>query len=603
MQKQRILILGGGIAGLTAAYHLTETPARRERYQVTILQQGWRLGGQAASGRGANGRIEEHGLHLLLGFYENAFSLMRAVYQELARPASAPIATWRHAFDTIDAVTMHESIEGDLSPWVMSFPKNSRTPGDGGLLLGPSDYLRMLPGAAQLLSKSLLSSWRSKSTKQLKRRSSYVLNLIQAVTRGMAADRVLSRGFDSIDDEDFGEWLARHGARPEVVRSAIIKTAYDLVFAAPKSDNPSSGLAAGVGLRFYLRALFGYKGSIGWPMRAGTGDILIAPLYELLKRRGVLFQFFHRVRELHLDEDNSELRGVTLGVQARTNKEYQPLVEINGLPSWPAAPCWEQLTDAERWRSESFEASHNQHLDAEVKTLKRGEDFDQAVLAVSVGAVPFLCPRLKALPRWASMFSYVKTAATICVQTWSSEAGDEAAPLMGNSGLPTLGGVGDMSRLLQREQWPDEVKHVLHACHRIEDDEYEREHSRALDGVKRLARSWVEQGGSRMIPAVSGATPRWEGLFDQQSRAGAARLGGQYLRINTEPTDRYVLSIPGSTRYRLAADESGINGLTLAGAWLKTGLNLGAVESAVMSGMQAARALTGSPIEIPGERW
>ena len=47
-------------------------------------------GGSAARAPAAaapNGRIEEHGLHLWLGYYENAFRLLRECYAELDRPA------------------------------------------------------------------------------------------------------------------------------------------------------------------------------------------------------------------------------------------------------------------------------------------------------------------------------------------------------------------------------------------------------------------------------------------------------------------------------------------------------------------------------------
>jgi uncharacterized protein with NAD-binding domain and iron-sulfur cluster len=63
-----------------------------------------------------------------------------------------------------------------------------------------------------------------------------------------------------------------------------------------------------------------------------------------------------------------------------------------------------------------------------------------------------------------------------------------------------------------------------------------------------------------------------------------------------------VLSPPSPVNVRLAADESGISNLLLAGDWLRTGVDVGAFECAVMSGMQCARALTGVPIDIYGER-
>ena len=83
----KVAILGGGMAGLSAAWRLSE-PGWRDRFEsITVYQRGWRLGGKGASSRGTNGRIEEHGLHIWLGSYENAFGLLRECYAELDRPA------------------------------------------------------------------------------------------------------------------------------------------------------------------------------------------------------------------------------------------------------------------------------------------------------------------------------------------------------------------------------------------------------------------------------------------------------------------------------------------------------------------------------------
>ena len=66
MAKIRVAILGGGAGALSTAWHLTRTPQLRERFEVTVHQMGWRLGGQGASGRNReqHDRIEEHGLHI-----------------------------------------------------------------------------------------------------------------------------------------------------------------------------------------------------------------------------------------------------------------------------------------------------------------------------------------------------------------------------------------------------------------------------------------------------------------------------------------------------------------------------------------------------------
>lgn len=80
-ERVRVAVVGGGCAALTTAFELSR-PEHNGRYEVTVYQMGWRLGGKGASGRGVADRIEEHGLHLWMGFYENAFRLMRDCYGE-----------------------------------------------------------------------------------------------------------------------------------------------------------------------------------------------------------------------------------------------------------------------------------------------------------------------------------------------------------------------------------------------------------------------------------------------------------------------------------------------------------------------------------------
>ena len=77
--RRKIAIPGGGTGALAAAFGLTERPGWQDAYEITVYQLGWRLGGKGASGRNAekNQRIEEHGLHVWSGFYDNAFRVLR----------------------------------------------------------------------------------------------------------------------------------------------------------------------------------------------------------------------------------------------------------------------------------------------------------------------------------------------------------------------------------------------------------------------------------------------------------------------------------------------------------------------------------------------
>jgi uncharacterized protein with NAD-binding domain and iron-sulfur cluster len=93
----------------------------------------------------------------------------------------------------------------------------------------------------------------------------------------------------------------------------------------------------------------------------------------------------------------------------------------------------------------------------------------------------------------------------------------------------------------------------------------------------------------------------WSLLASDGAQRGAARLRAQYWRANTTGSERYVLTPAKSVLDRLAADESGVDNLVLAGDWTRNGIDGGCVEAAVTSGMQAARALIGHEGTFSGE--
>src|SRR5688500_9924414 len=149
----RVAILGGGMAGLAAAWRLSEPG--REATEVTVYQRGWRLGGKGASSRGIHGRIEEHGLHVWLGYYDNAFRLMRQVYEQLDRPATAPgcpILSWRDAIVPAGRVGVADAAHGgSSSPWVAAFTGDPGEPGTSHAPAGQLSAARFVRRSVQLL--------------------------------------------------------------------------------------------------------------------------------------------------------------------------------------------------------------------------------------------------------------------------------------------------------------------------------------------------------------------------------------------------------------------------------------------------------------------
>ncbi len=132
MGIQKIAVLGGGMGSLTSVFQLTSDPDWKTKYDITIYQLGWRLGGKGASGRNtsAGDRIEEHGLHLWFGFYDNAFNMIQQVYQANNRQPGSPLATWQEAFTGYDFICLEEQVNGQWLHWPFKLWTNNLTPGD-----------------------------------------------------------------------------------------------------------------------------------------------------------------------------------------------------------------------------------------------------------------------------------------------------------------------------------------------------------------------------------------------------------------------------------------------------------------------------------------
>jgi hypothetical protein len=130
-----VAIIGGGCAGMAAAWQLSRQP----RYEVHVYEKSWRLGGKGASVRDTDGRILDHGLHVWLGFYENAFRMMRECYDEVEKRKWGPNAEASEKLAhsrLFDDAFFPEPLIGVLRPggdwlaWSGYFPPAKGRPGD-----------------------------------------------------------------------------------------------------------------------------------------------------------------------------------------------------------------------------------------------------------------------------------------------------------------------------------------------------------------------------------------------------------------------------------------------------------------------------------------
>jgi hypothetical protein len=169
----------------------------------------------------------------------------------------------------------------------------------------------------------------------------------------------------------------------------------------------------------------------------------------------------------------------------------------------------------------------------------------------------------------------------------------------------------DMSHLLPRESWPPPAApaSIQYFCGTIEEPDQPAPlddsayPARQLERVRTHAAQWLDRRARFLwAKAVSGGGALgWNLLFDPQGRSGIERLAAQYFRVNVDPSERYVLSLPATIRYRLDPGRSGFENVYLAGDWTLTSVNGGCVEAAVESGLRAARAISGFPAKIAGD--
>lgn len=734
-RKQKIAVLGGGVGAMTTVFELTEQPGWDEKYEITVYQLGWRLGGKGASGRNRKenkgDRIEEHGLHFWFGYYENAFNMIQRVYAALGRKPDQPLATWRDAFKPHSLFILMQFYKAQWAEWHLSPPAMPGVPGDGSIppfwelvdkLLHalhnhmaevlPADlhveihgttsklpgWLRWLAERLGLIAAEAAGAIDFLATRAIVQRAAQnpdhpdslsllqeavealghfveragaainhridqiiendvetipilrrVLSLVELgyyMFKGIVVDDVARKGFDQLDHLDLREWLASHGAGSIALDSDSLRVAYESIFAFSEGSYAKPNLAAGAGLRGLLRLCFTYKEAFAWKMQAGMGDTIFAPFYEVLKARGVKFEFFSAVREVVPSVDGTRIESITIGRQAtiKGGGEYYPLYPVNDLPCWPSEAFYDKLDQGEDISKLplNLESFWCQWKDVHTDVLKVGVGFDIVVLGTSIGPIPYICPRiLDQKQAWRDMVDNVEAIGTQAFQIWTVQ--DDAKLRLARDGkelvqldeLPIYGGfaqphntIADMSHLLPRENWPvgGGPGAIYYFCgplalpRRMPPQDTGFLFPIFQDAAANVrAAEWMRTNVQFLLPGsmFSGYPGSFPDTLDfdklyvereldapvDDGSPASSTFDAQYWRANIDPSERYVLSCAKTTQYRLRASDCGYSNMVLAGDWTYTSLNYGCVEAAVMSGMEASRAICGAPKIIFGENY
>ena len=663
----RLAILGGGISALAAAYEIKRADPE-DHYDITLYQIGWRLGGKCASSRntdpGMDYRNEEHGLHVLGGWYHNTFEMIRALYADWNALGLEHTRPFEEAFLPLDGAVLFD--EARFAPvgqrWRKLSVRLPVTPGAPGIDVPDlslshvaarlMQFARQISGLAAGFSflksggpeyadtDEILAACRAEEQEGLSPEArAQILGRIDEVSaalgalaearghesaagaglkgltgvvgdaeqglsasdlatagllgmvilRGLVSDRLFTRGFDSINGEETKDWLRRHGAPGFVLRSPFVELGYHYAFSYVDGDPSRPDMAAGTALRGYLRMLFSYSGHFFYHFAAGIGEILVLPLYEVLKARGVRFEFFSDVRALRPDDSGTRLEEILIRRQAQIHAgpgAYEPLITLpGGGRAWPHRPLAGQIGPGpgQDRLPEDFEDPEDAAPGDPEIVLKAGRDFDLALLAIPAPALGQIAGALTArFPAWQACLEGAASCPTLSVQLWTKKShealGWAHGPAISTGHVLPLSSWSAMDHQLASETGNRfEGLHFL--CGPVRDD-------RQDPGAQ--ADAWL---GAHLEDIL----PGWRGQDEE------ARQRSLYVRLNAKPSERYVFSPAGSVDKRLRFDESGLANLLLCGDWVRGGMDLGWVEGAVMTARQAARHLTGSPARIYGE--
>jgi len=180
----------------------------------------------------------------------------------------------------------------------------------------------------------------------------------------------------------------------------------------------------------------------------------------------------------------------------------------------------------------------------------------------------------------------VQTVRTQAYHAWMS-AGlkdlgwQQASPVLDAFAEP-MDTWADMSQVLPRETWPRSAApaSIQYFCSAMPGGIPPQNDSGFPAEAKAAVQANVAEFTKDSLPVL------WPNYKQPQ-------VLSEYFRANIDPSERYVLSVAGSTSARLRANESGVGNLFLAGDWINNGFNAGCVEASVMSGFQAANAAMG----------
>jgi 15-cis-phytoene desaturase len=274
MATKKVIILGGGVAGLTAAHELIE-----RGFDVEVYEKDGECGGKAQSstklGSGTGGRNDlpgEHGFRLFPGFYQHIPDSMRRI----------PYSTNANGvFDNL-LLAPQSAIAQEMRPLYTFLTHQPSTLGDWVFVL--QDWF----------GRSELNLQTGESTFFIYK----MLDFMSMCTERRFADLELERWWDYID-----------AANRSIAYRKLLAKGLTRSLVAMRAEEACTRTVASILVQM-LMGLTSQSGTMDRVLNGPTSDVWITPWVEYLDSKGV--QFRNNATLQSFDFDGTLIAGVTL---------------------------------------------------------------------------------------------------------------------------------------------------------------------------------------------------------------------------------------------------------------------------------------------------
>ncbi len=371
MAKKRVLILGGGLAGLSAGLEILDRAA--ERYDVTLVCMEGRLGGKAASWRLSDGRYMETGFHSLFGYYTAVPALLARCGRRVSDER------W---FTTNQGV--HRIYDAGANA-----VNTLRVPG------GFFDVRALL--------ESDLLGYRGMNLSQKLRTGRFLARLVAEFAKGEPPP--------SMDEDGFTPWCVAHGLDLDLTRAPWFRYIFDLTYNYPHEGSAYVGVKG-------FRDMFGFQKSSVIYFNGPMSEVLIAPIAEAFVKAGGKIEFCTKGTRLTLDRAGGAITEVALSTMARA----VPLDGVFDHVGVDPGPGVDPLAEA------PYPKGDPRPPDGSVeRVLRAGADFDAVVSALPIDSLRALLRTTADFERavldhaaLGSMWK-LRTVASISLRAWLKE--------------------------------------------------------------------------------------------------------------------------------------------------------------------------------------